>query len=58
MHYTEMAAAKFKLYSSIVIEQSNILDNDVMGFCVGLAVIGVFTMVYIVLFNSNLNRST
>lgn len=57
MHYTGMAAAKFKLDPSVMIEQSNILDNDVMGFCVGLAVIGVFAMVYLVLFNSNLNRS-
>lgn len=57
MHYTGMAAARFKIDSSIVIEEANVLDNNVLGLCIALAIMGIFAMVYIVLFNSSLNRS-
>ena len=58
MHYTGMAAANFKFDPTKLIEQANILDNEAIGFCVGLAVIGVFGMVYVFLMNSGLSRST
>lgn len=58
MHYTGMAAARFKIDSSIVIEKANVLDNDVLGLCIALAIVGIFAMVYVILFNSSLNRST
>lgn len=58
MHYTGMAAAEFKLDSNMLIEGANILDNEGIGLCVGLAVIGVFGMVYIFLITSGLSRST
>lgn len=57
MHYTGMAAARFKIDSSIVIEKANVLENDVLGFCIALAIVGIFAMVYVVLFNSSINRS-
>lgn len=58
MHYTGMAAAKFKLDPTMLIERDNILDNEAIGFCVGLAVLGVFSMVYVSLINSGMSRST
>ena len=58
MHYTGMAAAKFKFDPTMVIENVNILDNKTLGFCVGLTVLGVFAMVYSSLINFGKSRST
>ncbi|MBL1211180.1 MHYT domain-containing protein [Geminocystis sp. GBBB08] len=58
MHYTGMAAARFKIDYGIIIKQANILDSSVIGFSVALAVLGMFAIVYIVLLNANWNRST
>ena len=57
MHYTGMAAAKFQFDPSLVIKHTNILDNEAIGLCVGLAVISIFSMVYVFLMNSSLSRS-
>lgn len=58
MHYTGMAAARFKINYGMIIEQTNMLDSGVIGFSIALAVLGMFAIVYVVLLNANWNRST
>ena len=58
MHYTGMAAAKFTTNYSLLTQQAtNILDSQMIGFSVALAVLGMFAIVYTVLANSHWNRS-
>jgi len=59
MHYTGMAAAKFKIdvSSLLSLSQANFLDSEVIGCSVAITVIGMFAIIYIVLLNASWNRS-
>jgi len=59
MHYTGMAAARFKIDAKSLLSplQSNFLDSEVIGSSVGITVIGTFAIIYIVLLNASWNRS-
>ncbi|BAQ66862.1 MHYT domain-containing protein [Geminocystis sp. NIES-3709] len=57
MHYTGMAAAKFKIDVNSLLSQVNFLDSQVIGSSVGITVIGMFAIIYIVLLNASWNRS-
>jgi len=57
MHYTGMAAAKFKIDVSALLSLAGFLNSQVIGSSVGITVIGMFAIIYVVLLNASWNRS-